>query len=73
MIVIIDNKRPTGLGESLSGAKAFYIDAALAEDWKGVECHPDFQQLDYADRMEVKSKFPVSAQRYKAIWSTHFY
>ena len=73
MIVIVDNKRSTGVGESLSGAKAFYINAALAEDWKAVESHPDFRHLDYAERMDVKSKFPVSAERYKVIWSTHFY
>ena len=73
MVVIVDNKRATGVGESLSGAKAFYINAGMAEDWQAVEHHPEFRSLDDAEREDVKCKFPVSAERYKAIWSTHFY
>ncbi len=73
MIVIVDNKRSTGVGESLSGAKAFYIDAAMVEDWKAVEGHREFRGLDCNERMDVKIKFPVCAKRYKALWSTRFY
>jgi hypothetical protein len=72
MVVIVDNKRPTGVGESLSGAKAFYVSAAMIEDWHAVEQHPEFRRLDADEREDVKYKFPVSAQRYKAIWSTRF-
>ncbi|MBJ6724451.1 hypothetical protein [Geomesophilobacter sediminis] len=73
MIVIVDPKRPTGAGESLSGAKAFFINPAVAENWPAIERHPDFQELAPAEKEDVKLKLPVSVQRYKAIWFTRFY
>ena len=72
MIVIVDNKRPTGVGESLSGAKAFYLSAGMIEEWQAVDQNPEFQRLDAAEREEVKHKLPVSIERFKAIWSTRF-
>ena len=73
MIVLVDNKRPTGIGESLSGAKAFYISSEDIDDWQIVELHPDYQMLDVQDRLRVEAKFPESVERYKALWSTPFY
>jgi hypothetical protein len=72
MIVIVDNKRPTGAGESLSGARAFYINKGMMEDWQAVENHPEYRQLEPGEREIVKTKFPLSVEIYKMIWSTRF-
>lgn len=73
MIVLVDNKRPTGIGESLSGAKAFFINASQISDWHNIEENPEYQHLDTDEQLSVKVNFPLSVQRFKAIWSTHFY
>lgn len=73
MIVIVDNKRPTGTGESLSGAKAFFINEAMIEDWDSIERHKDFQRLNPAEQADIRDQFCVSVQRFKALWSTRFY
>ena len=58
MIVFIDDRRPTGIGESLSGAKAFYINSSLCNNWYSVEVHPEFQCLDPQDQESIKAAFP---------------
>jgi hypothetical protein len=73
MVVLIDNMRPTGIGESLSGSKAFFINKSMMEDWQSIEKHPEYLQLQPDERADVKSKYPLSVQIYKIIWSTPFY
>jgi hypothetical protein len=67
MIVFVDERRPTGIGESLSGAVAFYINAALINDWHSVETHPDFQRLDTQDQDDVRAKFPRCVEIHRNI------
>jgi len=73
MIVFVDDRRPTGLGESLSGAEAFYISSTLIDDWHSVERHPEFQRLDPLDQEAVRSKFPRSVQIHHAIKNACFF
>ena len=72
MIIFVDDRRPTGLGESLSGAVAFYINSALIDDWHKVETHPEFQRLNPQDQEIVRSKFPRSVQIHQAIKNACF-
>jgi len=72
MIVIVDTRRPTGIGESLSGNPAFYINADCLDDWETVEHHPDYLSLDPNDQRDVRSKFPLAVERHHVIWSARF-
>lgn len=64
MIVIVDPRRPMGVGESLSGARAFYISVTRHDDWPEVETHPEYRRLHSADQAVVREKFTVSLERY---------
>ena len=72
MIVIIDDRRPTGIGESVSGAKAFYINSTLIDDWYRVETHPNFQRLGPQDKDAVRENFPRSLLIYHNINAAGF-
>jgi hypothetical protein len=70
LLVFVDPKRPTGTGESISGSAAFFINAAISEEWHVVEQHPAFTQLCPEHQEIVRKKFPVCVERYKAIYFT---
>lgn len=72
MIVIVDTRRPTGIGESLSGNPAFYINADCLDDWQTVENNPDYLTLAPDDQRDVRSKFPLAVERHRVIWSARF-
>ena len=72
MIVIVDDKRPAGVGTSLSGAREFYITTGMIEAWQAVEDHPEYQKLDAEEREIVRSKYPLSVEIYRMIWAARF-
>jgi hypothetical protein len=72
MIVLVDKRRTTGIGESLSGDKAFYINANLIDNWYGVEMHPDFQRLSPQEQNEVRTKYSRSVLIHLNIEAIHF-
>jgi len=72
MIVIVDTRRPTGIGESLSGNPAFYINADCMDDWQTVENNPDYLTLDSDEQQDVRNKFPLAVERHRVIWSARF-
>lgn len=73
MLVFVHDRLPTGIGESLSGAKAFYINSSQMEDWQNVERHPEFRRLDPADQEAIRSEFPRSVQIHRILKKTSFH
>lgn len=67
LIVLIDPKKPTGVGESLSGDKAFFINITEHEEWQYVENDPSYKALSAEERQVVRKKFPAVLERYKII------
>ena len=70
LIVLIDPRRPTGVGESLSGDKAFYINLLNNEDWPHVEADPAFTELAAEEKRIVRKKYPQVLERYQIISTT---
>ena len=73
MVVFVHDRLPTGIGVSLSGAKAFYINSAQIDDWQKVETHPEFRSLDPADQEVVRSEFPRSVEIHRILKNTSFH
>jgi len=72
MIVLIHKLHPTGIGESLSGKKAFFINSTLIDNWYKVETHPEFQRLNTQEQNEVRAKYPRSTLIHQSIESIRF-
>ncbi|HBG04857.1 MAG: hypothetical protein A2075_11330 [Geobacteraceae bacterium GWC2_58_44] len=70
MVFFIHDRRPTGIGESLSGARAFYINSAQIDDWRSVETHPEFRSLDPEDQETIKAGFPRSVEIHRILKNT---
>ena len=73
MIDFIHDRQPTGMGVSLSGSAAFFINSSLSDDWQRVESDPEFQRLGPQDQAAVKASFPRCLQYYLAIKATRFF
>jgi hypothetical protein len=63
-MVFVDPRRPTGLGESLSGGRAFYINVERHDQWPVVETHAAFRDLDPDDQEIVRARFTTALDRY---------
>jgi len=72
MIVLIHKRHPTGIGESLSGKKAFFINAIMIDNWYKVETHPEFQYLSIQEQNEVRTKYFRSVLIHRSIESIRF-
>ncbi len=72
MIVLIHKSYPTGIGESLSGQKAFFINPTLIDSWNKVETHPEFQRLNTQEQDEVRTKYSRSTLIHRSIESIRF-
>lgn len=73
MVFFIHDRIPTGLGVSLSGATAFYINSSMIDDWQKVETHPEFQSLDPKDQQMIRREFPRSLEIHRIIKNTSFH
>lgn len=73
MVLLIHDRIPTGLGESLFGAKAFFINSSQIDDWSSVESSPEFQNLDPEDQEVIRTAFPRSVQVHRIIQNTNFH
>ena len=71
MLVYIDPRRPTGIGESLSGAPAFYIHVTTLNRWAEIEQHPAFLALPPAEQQIIRDKFPICLERYRFLQAAH--
>ena len=72
MVVFVHDRLPTGIGESLSGTKAFYINSNIIDDWQRVEKHPEFSSLDPVDQEVIRSEFPRSVEIHRILKNTSF-
>lgn len=73
MLVIVHQKFPSGIGESLSGKPAFYLYAASASHWDDIENNPGFKSLSTTEQQEVKAKIPRAIKRHQAIFPPAFW
>jgi len=73
MVVFVHDRLPTGIGVSLSGTKAFYINSAQIDDWQNVEKHPEFRSLDPEDQEVIRSEFPRSVEIHRILKNTSFH
>jgi hypothetical protein len=72
LIVLINPKQQIGVGESLSGDKAFYINVTKQEDWPQVEANSAFKELTKEEQLIVRKKFPIVLERFQIISASHF-
>lgn len=70
IIVIVDPRRPMGVDESPSGARAFYINVTRHDAWPEVESHQSFLQLSPHEQDTVRAMFTTSLERYLFIFET---
>ena len=69
IFVLIDPRRPTGLGESISGEKAFFVNVLQDEYLPHVESEPAFKQLTAEEKEIVRKIFPDVLERFRIITS----
>ena len=69
LMVFVDPWRPTGLGESPSGGRAFYIGITRHDQWPDVEEHPAFRELPHEDQEIVRSRFVTALDRYLILFA----
>ena len=73
MLVLVHDRLPTGIGESLSGSRAFIVNSLLVDDWHSVEAHPDFQSLTPDEQEEVRKNFPRCVEYHRVLRTVKFY